>query len=184
MQIPDPDQPFRMGDAVIDPMGNQISHGTETCHITSREMDVLMCLVQSESAVVSRQQLLDSVWQGVVVNDDALTLTVSRLRRALADDPRHPRYIETIPTRGYRLMAPVVLHPRPRSVQGDVSLNPATPAKKQKSRTTRGYKIAMSAAVLLLAIFAFLFFRVRSIYGDLSTSAPRSTQSSELSVAE
>ncbi len=70
-------------------------------------MEVLMQLADHGGQVVSREELLDKVWPGVVVGDEALTQGVIKLRRALGDDPRSPSYIETIPKRGYRLIAPV-----------------------------------------------------------------------------
>ena len=57
--------------------------------------------------MVSREALLAEVWPGVVVGDDALTQVVIKLRKALGDAPESPAYIQTIPKRGYRLVAPV-----------------------------------------------------------------------------
>jgi tetratricopeptide (TPR) repeat protein len=53
------------------------------------------------------------VWPGVVVGDEALTQAIIKLRRALGDDPRAPRYVETIPKRGYRLVASEPSSPHP-----------------------------------------------------------------------
>ena len=70
-------------------------------------MEVLMLLAEHGDRVVSREELLKAVWASVVVGDEALTQSIIKLRRALGDDPRAPSYIETIPKRGYRLIAPV-----------------------------------------------------------------------------
>lgn len=72
-----------------------------------RVMEVLMFLVERAGKVVSRSELLARVWPGVVVGDDALTQAVIKLRKGLGDDPRAPRYIQTVPKRGYRLLAAV-----------------------------------------------------------------------------
>ena len=53
------------------------------------------------------EELLERIWPGVVVGDDVLTQAIIKLRKALGDDSRLPRYIDTIPKRGYRLIAPV-----------------------------------------------------------------------------
>jgi DNA-binding winged helix-turn-helix (wHTH) protein/TolB-like protein len=75
--------------------------------IEPRMMELLLYLADRPGAVVSREVLLAQLWNGVVVGDDALTQVVVKLRKALGDDPRAPRYIETVPKRGYRLVASI-----------------------------------------------------------------------------
>ena len=66
----------------------------------------LLCLLASEPGrVFSKQELFDRVWGLEVVEDVTLSRCISDLRRALGDDARAPRYIETLPKRGYRLIA-------------------------------------------------------------------------------
>src|SRR4030095_5653636 len=65
---------------------------------------VLAELMHRPGEVVTRQQLLDRVWPGLVVTDDALTRCISELRHALGDDRQKPRYLATLPKRGYRLL--------------------------------------------------------------------------------
>jgi len=151
---------FRIGDAFVEPMRNRITIGRSSRKVTSREMDVLMHLVHSELSVASREAVMESVWKEVVVNDDALTLAVSRLRRAFADDPRKPRYIETIPTRGYRLLADA------RPVNG----------KRSKGVTVQTrYKIGIAVLLLFLALMTSLFLRVRTEYGKVSDQQAAAT---------
>ena len=98
--------------------------------------------------------MMDSVWTDVIVNDDALTLAVSRLRHAFADNPRKPEYIETIPTRGYRLLGSTMPVGR-----GEL--------KAQKSGLRR-YRIGLAVLALLLMLITSLFFRVRTEYEKVS----------------
>lgn len=67
---------------------------------------LLSYLIRHRDRMVSKEELLSAVWPDVVVAPVALARAVSELRRALDDDPRTPRYIETYPKRGYRLVAP------------------------------------------------------------------------------
>jgi tetratricopeptide (TPR) repeat protein len=67
-------------------------------------MQVLVCLARRAPAVVTKDELFRDVWQGVFVTDEALTYVIWELRKALGDDARRPRFIETIPKRGYRLL--------------------------------------------------------------------------------
>ena len=71
-------------------------------------MDLLFLLAGAPGRVFSREQILEALWPGLIVGDDALARTVSKLRQALGDDARAPRYIETISKRGYRLLADTV----------------------------------------------------------------------------
>jgi TolB-like protein/Tfp pilus assembly protein PilF len=69
-------------------------------------MQVLICLVETGD-VVSKQTLMRTVWADTFVTDDVLTRSISELRKAFADDPKNPQYIQTIPKGGYRLIAAV-----------------------------------------------------------------------------
>lgn len=55
--------------------------------------------------MIARDELMRAVWPGVFVADDTLARSISKLRRALGDDPKSPTYIETLPKRGYRFIA-------------------------------------------------------------------------------
>lgn len=70
-------------------------------------MQVLVYLAEHQGKVVSRSELEESIWEGRVVGEDALTNNISKLRRAFADSARNPRVIETLPKTGYRLIADV-----------------------------------------------------------------------------
>jgi len=72
-------------------------------------MDVLVCLAEHASDVVSKELLLRTVWPDTCVTDDVLTRAIFELRRVFGDQAGTPRVIQTIPKRGYRLIAPVVL---------------------------------------------------------------------------
>ena len=70
-------------------------------------MDVLMLLVGYAGQTVSRDEIINRVWNTSFVGDEVLSRCISLLRKHLGDDPREPRYIETIPKKGYRLVATV-----------------------------------------------------------------------------
>jgi hypothetical protein len=82
-------------------------------------MDLLLCLVDAPEIVVSKQQLIDRVWNTEFVTDNALTHAVTELRKKLGDDAENPTYIETIPRRGYRLVAELDLE-RPEAGAAEV----------------------------------------------------------------
>ncbi len=101
--------PFRLGEWLVDPMANQVSQGTTTVQLEQRVMAVLLCLAEHAGDVVTRQRLVDSVWDEGFVADNTITHAVAELRKAFSDSARDPLFIETIHRRGYRLIAPVIL---------------------------------------------------------------------------
>jgi TolB-like protein/DNA-binding winged helix-turn-helix (wHTH) protein len=88
------------------PALNLLERDGRCIKIESRAMDVLVVLARHGGAVVSVDELLASVWKGVVVGDGSVYLAIRQLRQALDDPADGTRYIETIPKRGYRLTAP------------------------------------------------------------------------------
>jgi DNA-binding winged helix-turn-helix (wHTH) protein/Tol biopolymer transport system component len=96
-----------MLDWVVDPTSNELRQGETVVRLQPLHMSLLLRLLRDAGRVVTREQLLTEVWQRRLVNDEVLSRAVADLRHALADHPRTPRYIETLPKVGYRLIAPV-----------------------------------------------------------------------------
>ncbi|MEW5981483.1 MAG: winged helix-turn-helix domain-containing protein [Acidobacteriota bacterium] len=102
-----PGADFTLGDWLIQPSLNRASRNGTTIHLRPQLVDVLVCLATSPGRPVSRHELLDRVWPNQFVADTALARCVAELRQALGDSAQSPTLIETIPKRGYRLIAPV-----------------------------------------------------------------------------
>lgn len=68
---------------------------------------VLIFLIENRGRLVLKDELLDAVWKDSFVTPNVLTRVVAQLRRALGEDAKSARYIETVPTRGYRFIAEV-----------------------------------------------------------------------------
>ncbi len=97
----------RIGEWTVRRTLNQIEKDGEEVHLEPKVMDLLLCLTEHRGQVVSKDVLLDRVWGVEHVSEGTLSHAVAELRRALGDDARTPRYIETIRKRGYRLIAQV-----------------------------------------------------------------------------
>jgi DNA-binding winged helix-turn-helix (wHTH) protein len=82
-----------------------------TVRIEPKLMDVLLFLVRHAGQVVSKDAIADAVWPGLFITESVITRAIAGLRRALEDDVRAPRFIETIAKRGYRLLTPPVSAP-------------------------------------------------------------------------
>jgi Tol biopolymer transport system component/DNA-binding winged helix-turn-helix (wHTH) protein len=101
------DAPRRIGEFTAHPASNELVGARGVVRVRPRLMDVLLRLAAEPGAVISRTRLLEEVWPRRMVSDEVLSRTIAELRTVLGDDPRRPSYIETIPTVGYRLVAPV-----------------------------------------------------------------------------
>ena len=101
------ESPFYVGEWLVEPLLNRISTNGEVIHLEPKVMHTLVHLSEHAGAVVGKDDLLRAVWVHSFVGDDVLTRCVFQLRKALKDDSRTPRYINTIPKRGYQLVAPV-----------------------------------------------------------------------------
>jgi len=91
----------------FEPETGRLWAGLQEIRLTPKASGVLRTLVARAGTPVSKDELFASVWDGACVSDDALTSCVQELRRALADDPRQPQFIETRHRRGYRFIASV-----------------------------------------------------------------------------
>jgi len=100
-------RPFLVGEWLVEPKLNRVSRGEVTVQLELKAMDVLLCLVDHAGDLVSKHDLLDTVWQTEFVSDNTVVNRIAELRGAFGDDPQNPRYIETIRKRGYRLIAEV-----------------------------------------------------------------------------
>jgi TolB-like protein/Flp pilus assembly protein TadD len=104
----EPGSGFTLGPWRVEPGRNAIFQGSDERHLENRLMQTLVFLAEHQGQVISRQQFFDSVWKGLVVNEEALSRAISLLRTALDDDAHAPRFIQTIPGIGYRLIANVL----------------------------------------------------------------------------
>ena len=98
---------FRIGDWLVDPQTDQIAGPQETVHIEPRAMQVLVYLADHAGEVVTRDEILHAVWDETFVADEVLTSAIAKLRRAFGDEGIDPRFVQTVPQKGYRLNASV-----------------------------------------------------------------------------
>jgi adenylate cyclase len=102
------DQDVRFGDSFrFEVASARLWSGDREVRLTPKAAAVLKELVTHAGNPVSKEDLFATVWKGTIVSDDALTSCVQELRRALNDDPRRPRFIETRHRRGYGFVAPL-----------------------------------------------------------------------------
>ena len=94
--------PLVCGDIVVHFDSRRVRSATGVASLEPRVLDLLRCLAGQPGVVLSREDLIDSVWGLSDGSDEALSQAVAKLRRALGDDARAPRFIETVSKSGYR----------------------------------------------------------------------------------
>jgi len=134
-------------DVTVDTAAFRVERGGRTVGLEPKAFDLLVLLLERPGQVVTKQEILDTVWRQTAVTDNAMTRIVAHLRKALGDDARDARYIETVPTRGYRWVAPVQ-----RRESGSPS--PASPAPGSLAGAAARAWPRRSGAVAVLAVLA------------------------------
>jgi len=104
---------WTFGAFILDPRERVLRRAGEAVALKPKDVEVLLALVERHGELVEKSALLDQVWRGVTVEECNLSQHVATLRRALGDDARVPAFIETVPRRGYRFVAPVGVAERP-----------------------------------------------------------------------
>ncbi|MEN1727136.1 MAG: tetratricopeptide repeat protein [Pseudomonadota bacterium] len=100
-------RPFSIGPFVVDPRSGELIEGERRERLEPKVMQLLVELAEQAPDVVDKTALTEALWPDTVVTEDALARSLLKLRRALGDDAKSPRFIETLPRRGYRLLIPV-----------------------------------------------------------------------------
>ena len=107
---------YEFGGFTLESRGAASVSDGEHVALAPKAFDLLVAFVRRAGRLLSKQELLDSVWPESFVEEGILTVHVSALRKALGDTSRPPRYIETVARSGYRFIAPVTEHATDRRV--------------------------------------------------------------------
>ena len=99
---------IKLGDLEIDILNRTVRAGTSELHLTSLEQSLLYLLAANAGRVVSREEILDTLW-GVdyVAESNVVDRQIRNLRARLQNDWRQPRFIATVPGRGYRFLTTI-----------------------------------------------------------------------------
>jgi TolB-like protein/DNA-binding winged helix-turn-helix (wHTH) protein/Tfp pilus assembly protein PilF len=141
--------------------------------VAPKGFDVLAYLVEHAGRVVTQDEMLEALWSETYVNPEVLRKYILELRRALGDRPDKPEFIETLPKRGYRFIAPVTDEsgiepgasatslPTEEHAKGETVEAEATPLKVENSPGKRTlWKLAITPVLALVAVAAIgAYFR-------------------------
>ncbi|HEY0701621.1 MAG TPA: winged helix-turn-helix domain-containing protein [Candidatus Acidoferrales bacterium] len=176
---PHPTPTYRFGLFEVFPESGQIFHQGHRTKIQEQPFRLLVALLEHPGEIVTRESLRQLLWSGgtFVEFDQSLGTAVTKLRQALGDDADNPRFIETVPKRGYRFIAPVYAdleEPSPSVQTSELKIesllsvadgsSQSLPAKNVEkpagvSAAPRFRFLVGAAALLLLATGAWLYVR-------------------------
>jgi len=141
---------YRFDNFEVDPEAWRLSRGGKEIHLDPVVLKLLIHLIANHGRLVTRQELMDTVWGDTVISESALTKAVARLRKALGDDSTTHRYLETVRSQGYRFVAPLEPCERPDS--------PAAPVRQAPAGTVRRSALAGALAISFLIVLAAYWF--------------------------
>jgi DNA-binding winged helix-turn-helix (wHTH) protein len=98
--------PIQFGGFVLLPAEGRLLRDGRDIALAPKPFETLLYLIRHADHVVSKHELLDAVWPGTYISEDGLVQCVVEIRRALGDSAKAPRFIQTLPKRGYRLLVP------------------------------------------------------------------------------
>lgn len=138
-------QQYQLGSWNICPRTNTIKNKVDTHSIDNKSMQVLLFLIQHAGEQVTKDQIFKHVWKDSIVADDILSVTISKVRKALGDNARSPTFIKTLPGKGYILIAEA-------KKTGD--------SKQISSKKTKSSIVNAGVVILLLAVCVALYFAI------------------------
>lgn len=144
----------RFGDVEVDENRMELRRDGSAIELEPKALRVLFCLIHNRDRVLTKEELIREVWAGSAVTDNALTRAITLLRKALNDDARKPRYIETVPTVGYRFLPALEMFEK-------------TAAATAGSRHRRLWRWPVLGIGVLAIVFAIVWLR-RTPSNDLT----------------
>ncbi len=153
---------YRFGRFEVDDREFRLSEDGTPVQVEPKVLRLLVYLIEHRNRLVRKQELLDAVWQDAMVTENALTRAIGLLRKAL-NDTHNPRYIETVPTAGYRFLANVTAVEENPAAPAATQTQPVTvPAEHRAGARTPNWWIAVPvvlSAILIAAIAGIFVYR-------------------------
>jgi TolB-like protein len=103
--------PYTFEDYVLDPERRELTRGSEAVAVGPKVFDLLVYLVQHRDRVISKDDLLQAVWDGRIVSESTLTTHINAVRKAIGDSGEEQRLIRTVARKGFRFVGDVIEAP-------------------------------------------------------------------------
>jgi len=140
---------YRFDSFRVDTVAWKLFRGPKEIHLEPKILKLLIYLISNRARLVTRQELMDTVWGDTVISETALSKAVARLRKALDDNMASHRYIETVYSQGYRFAAEVE-----ESIQ---SASATASSADDRPTLVRGTVLAVVISTVLIALSVWLW---------------------------
>src|SRR5215510_5840015 len=174
---------FLFDDVRVEPATFRAFKAGNPIQLEPKAFRLLLFLIENRVRLVEKGEILESVWNGTHVTENALVRAIAKLRQTLGDDPKTPKYIETVPTRGYRFIAEVEV----RNVSEDLAESLAKPNGKDSEAAAKvsiempqahsqqsswAKRLAVAGMLVILAIAAWLAWKAQRASNSVATTLP------------
>src|SRR5262249_34637072 len=147
---------YRFGEFTVDSDQKVLLRDGAPLALPPKIFDTLLILVDNGGRLVGKDELMHRLWPDTFVEEGNLTFNIQQLRKSLGDDARHPRFIETVPRRGYRFIAPIEEIPSDGEIIAASPLGPKDPNVEHtaagRSRKTETLRKGLLAAIAVVAV--------------------------------
>lgn len=144
-----PDIIYKINELLFDQRKQTLLLDLTLIQLESRQAEVLAYMCRHPNKLISRDELIEQVWQGQIVTDNAVNRVIAKLRKSLGDDAKDTEFIQTMPRKGYKFIARISLfksepEPQPEISSETKNLKPWLP-------------ILLVAAIVAVVVLFFSF---------------------------
>jgi len=161
---------FLFDDIRVDPATFRAFKADQVIQLEPKTLRLLLFLIENRGRLIEKEEILDAIWSGTHVTENALTREIGKLRKSLGDDPKAPKYIETVHTRGYRFIAELAeangsgtpvspkvetgeAETRPESLGGPAFwATPALAVEDTPARRTGSYRLIATVITIVIGV--------------------------------
>src|SRR5439155_4697540 len=174
---------FLFDDVQVEPANFRAFKAGNAIQLEPKTLRLLLFLIENRVRLIEKEEILEGVWNGTHVTENALVREIAKLRKTLGDDPRTPKYIQTVPTRGYRFIAEVEVKNPSESLAESLSmpngkdseaaakgLSEAPHAHSQQTWWAR--RLAVAGILVVLAIAVWLAWKSQRASSPQATTLP------------
>ena len=173
---------FLFDDIRIEPATFRAFKAGKVIQLEPKALRLLLFLIENRDRLIEKDEILDAIWSGTHVTENALTQEIGKLRKILGDDPKAPKYIQTVHTRGYRFIAELAeangegtlagarvedTEARPESFRVGQPAAASAPLAFEgtTAKRTHSYRLmtVITIAIVLVAMGGIVIWRKRSV---------------------
>lgn len=153
------DRPYQFDDVSVDPRNFQVWKAGQPVVLEPKVFLLLVFLIENRERLVEKHEILDVIWKDIAVTENALTREVAKLRKALGEDAKSARYIQTVHTRGYRFIAKVETRDPGEEIRAEAYTPQVAPLPGRSRRLLHSPKLLGALGALIVLVSAGLFLK-------------------------